>query len=200
MRLLTFLIFIVLLSSCNKALVKEESLIKETSLTDSSTQYYISQTTLPGFLSTEYYKIQAYLTQEDSHFILFSHFNNFEIEDGVKIKIERNKTDLIIKAGVPNYKWQLLLQEEDYFLNNSEIDFTIEVQNGVKEGAFIHIWENFRVKNNVVKSKRSVITEETLLAGTENIVFYEQGEGLKWGLKLFRTHLVKGVRVSPPVL
>ena len=200
MRQLKFLFFIILLGSCDKTLITEESLIKETNFTNPSTHYYISPKNLPGLLSKEYYKIKAYLSHEDSHIVLFSHFNSFEKEDGIKIKIERNQTALIIKASVPRYNWKLLLQKEAYFLNHSEIDFTVEVQNGTQKGALIRIWENFRVKNDVLKAENPATTKETLLTDTENIIFYTQGEGLKWGLKLFHSRLVKGVRVSPPLL
>ena len=178
----------------------EESLIKETNFTEASIHYYISPTALSGLLSIEYYKIKAYLNTDSSYLILFSHFNSFEIEDGVKIKLERNKTTLVITASVQNSSWKPLLQINDYFLNNSEIDFTIEVKNGTPEGALIRIWENFRVKSNIIKQERKVVTKETLLTDTENINFYKQGEGLKWGIKLFRSRLVKGARISLPLL
>ena len=200
MNYLKILFFIIFLSSCGKALLTEESLIKEAGFTDNSTRYYIYPKTLPGFLSTEYYKIKAYLNTEDSYLVLFSHFNGFKIEDGIQIKIERNKKDLIIKTLVQSDSWKLLLQQKSYFLNNSEIDFTVEVKNGTSKGAFIRVWENFRTKNNAVKLERQIVTEETLLTDTENINFYKQGEGLKWGLKLFRSQLVKAVRAPPPVL
>ena len=200
MKHLIFLFLIFLLGSCNQNLITEESLTKERSFTDHATHYYIYPKTLPGLLSTEYYKIKAYLVQEDSHFILFSHFNSFKIEDGIKIKFERDKTALIIKASVKNASWKSLFQQEDYFLKSSELDLTIEVQNGTPEGAHIQIWENFRIKNNVLKLERKILTKETLLTDSGDINFYRQGEGLKWGLKLFRTRLLKGVRVSPALL
>ena len=234
MKSLVFLLFIFLLSSCNENLIIESTLVKEGHLTDNTTDYYIDPNNLPGLLSTEYYKIKAYLgiepktttiekredyyglkyitpfvdanihyetlKEEGSHFVLFSHFNSFQVEDGIKIKFERDKADLIIKASVKNSTWKLLLHKENYFLKSSELDLTVEVQNGTPEGAHIHIWENFRIKSNIIKQERQTLTKETLLADSEGINFYRQGEGLKWGLKLFRTQLIKGARVSPPLL
>ena len=200
MKQLIFLLFIILLSSCNQNLITEEPLVKESNFTDHATHYYIYPKILPGLLSTEYYKIKAFLGQEDSYFVLFSHFNSFKTKDGIKIKFERDKTTLIIKASVKNSSWKALLQEEDYFLKSSELDLTIKAQNGTHEGAKIQIWENFRIKSNVVKLERQILTKETLLTDSEDINFYKQGEGLKWGLKLFRTRLIKGVRVSPALL
>ena len=200
MKLFKILLFVIFLCSCDNHLITEESLIKDNSLTDYSTRYYIYPKTLPGLLSTEYYKITAFLSQENSYLVLFSHFNNFELEDGIKIKFERNKTTLIITASVKNSSWKSLLQMKDYFLNSQEIDFTVEVKNGTQEGAFIQIWENFITRNNTVKLKRQIVTKTALLANTEDIIFYKKGEGLKWGLKLFRSRLTKGVRISSPLL
>ena len=200
MKSFKILLFIILLCSCDKNLIIEESLIKEKSFTDHFMRFYISPTNLPGLLSTEYYKVKAYLNTDKSYLVLFSHFNNFKIEDGVKVKIERKQTTLFIKASVKNSGWKLLLQIEDYFLKNSEIDFTIKVKNGTPKGALIRVWENFIIRNNIVKSEMSIVTKEKLLTSAENINFYKQGEGLKWGLKLFRSHLVKGARISPPLL
>ena len=200
MKALKILFFIILLISCEQNLVTESALIKDNSITDNSTQYYIYPKNLPGLFSTEYYKVKAYLNQKDSYLILFSHFNSFKIEDGIKIKIERNNKDLIITANVKNSSVKKLLEEKDYFLNQSEIDFTLRVSNSVAEGAFIRIWENFRIRSDIIKSERSTLTEETILTDSESINFYKQGEGLKWGLKLFHSQIIKGVRVSPPTL
>ena len=200
MKLFRILLFAIFFCSCANHFITEESLIKDNSWTDYSTHYYIYPKTLPGLLSTEYYKITAYLSQEDSHLVLFSHFNSFELEDGIKIKFERNKAVLTVKASVKNSNWKSLLQIKDYFLKNQEIDFTIEVKNGTEEGAFIQIWENFITRNNTVKLKRQTVTTEALLANTEDIIFYRKGEGLKWGLKLFRSRLTQGARVSSPLL
>ncbi|MCZ0932020.1 MAG: hypothetical protein OXJ52_02590 [Oligoflexia bacterium] len=200
MKQLKILFFIFCVCSCDKAFITAESLIKDKSLTDHLTHYYIYPELLPGLFSTEYYKIKAYLNHEDSRLILFSHFNGFEIEDGVKIKFERKQADLIITASVQNSDWKTLLQTKNYFLNSSEIDFTVRVKNGARKGADVSIWENFIIKNKVIKLNRRAVTKETLLTGTEDIIFYEKGEGLKWGLKLFRSRFITGARVSPPLL
>ncbi|MDE0092101.1 MAG: hypothetical protein OXN83_02310 [Oligoflexia bacterium] len=200
MKQIRVLFFIIFFCSCDKHFTIEEALIKDENLTDHSTRHYISPGALPGLLSTEYYKIKAHLNQDSSYLVLFSHFNSLELEDGVKVKFERDKTRLIIEISVQNFKWESLSEIEDYFLNNKEIDLTVEVKNGVGKGVFVRIWENFIIKNNIIKLERQVTTKETLLADTENIIFYKKGEGLKWGLKLFRSRLIKGVRISPPLL
>ncbi|MCY4321637.1 MAG: hypothetical protein OXC37_04470 [Bdellovibrionaceae bacterium] len=201
MKQIKILFFVIFLISCDKVLTME-NLITDRSVKDSSIDYYISPSHLPGLLSTEYYKITAYLSQQDSYLILFSHFNSFKTEDGVKLKIKRKENDLIITASVHNSTWKSLLEKKDYFSkNSSKINFTIEIKNGIPEGAKIAIWENFTIETTTnTKKELKVLTTETLLTDTSNINFYRYGKGLNWGIKIFHSRLVKGARISSPLL
>ena len=196
--------FIFYLCSCNKAFIAEnKSFIEQNSVqNDSSVIRFVSKKTLSGVLSKEYYLLKAYFQAKYSKLELFSHFRGFDLEDGVKIQFERESAQLSIKISVQGYPNKILFEKEDYFLNSNEVDFSLEVDNGTNYGFRVRIWKNFVNRNGILKSKTEVLNGENLIADSllKKLTFYTKGQGLKWGLKLFRVRLIEGARVSPMIL
>ena len=161
----------------------------------------VSQSTLPGVLSKEHYLIKAYFP-EDSRLELFSHFQGFDLEDGVKIYFLREKRGLTIKISVQGFPEKILFEREDYFSSSLEGDWTLEIDNGTNYGFRVRVWENWTNKSGFLKTKSKILTNENLLADSlsKGLTFYDRGWGLKWGFKLFRVRLIEGARVSPKVL
>ena len=175
---------------------------KDIALSDSSAVHFISDGRLSGILSEEYYQIKAYFLFEDSHLELFSHFNGFQIKDGVRILFERQGESLVIKTSVQAHFEKILFEDKGYFSKNNLGDWTIAVTNGTEEGFRVRVWENFIDKMGAFKKPIEFLVQESLLADSllENLIFYTKGTGLLWGMKLFRSRLIKGERVSPKVL
>ena len=111
------LFFIFFLFSCHEHFSSQtqELLMLDKKFSDSSTVRFISKTNLSRVLSKEYYLIKAYLPQGDSELEFFSHFKNFDREDGLKLKFKRHKTGLAIKITVQNYFYKLLFEDKNYF-------------------------------------------------------------------------------------
>ncbi len=208
MRKPLVIIFIKILfcfCSCNSFFMSETYLsIEEMNLiqNDNSVMRFLSKKPISGVLSKEYYLIKAYLPSEMSQLELFSHFRGFDLEDGVRVQFERKAFHLVVKVSIQGYPDKLLLKKENYFLNNNEIDFTVEVENGVSYGFHIQIWENFVNRNGILKHKVGILSNENLLVDSlsEGLIFYTKGQGVKWGLKLSHSNLIEGARISPRVL
>ena len=96
---------------------------KDNKQVESSITRFTSQKTLSGILSKEYYLIKAYFQEDHSNLELFSHFNGFELRDGVKVLFERQQDKLTIKISVQSYPYKVLFEQENYFLNNNEVNF-----------------------------------------------------------------------------
>ena len=196
--------FVFCLCSCERAFVSdtEESIKGKRIKNYGSFTYFLSENPLSGIFSKEHYLIKAYFQEEGSKLELFSHFKGFAFEDGVKIQFKRKKDGLVVQASVQAYPEQTLFEREDYFLNSGEVDFTVEVENGTDYGFRVRVWENYVNRKGVVKTKTEILTGESQLADSleEALTFYDKGQGLKWGIKLFRARLVEGARVSPKSL
>ncbi len=199
-----YLLLCVFLCCCDKAFVTEtkQALPRGQIQKDSSVAYLVSQKALAGVLSKEHYLIQAYFLEDRSWLELFSHFRGFSLEDGVNIRFERRGEGLLIRLSAPGFPSKILFEREDYFLNSREANFTVEVNNGTNYGFRARVWENFVNRRGVSKSRRDILTGENLIADSlsSDLAFYAKGQGLKWGLKMSRVHLIEGARVSPKLL
>ena len=189
---------------CNKAFIAmskqviDQNQVQE----DSSVIRLTSQKTLSGILSKEYYLVKAYFQEDNSKLELFSHFSGFELEDGVKVHFVRKEMGLVIKASVQGFPDKTLFKKEDYFSNSNEVDFSVEVDNGTNYGFRVRVWENFTNKSGILKNKTGVLTDENLIADSlsDNLTFYTKGQGIRWGLKLFRVRLTEGARIPLKIL
>ena len=99
------------------------------------------------------------------------------------------------------YPAQALLNQTDFFSDNNEINFTVAVENGTDYGFRIQIWQNFLNRYGVLKNKTKILTRENLLVDSleEEHTFHTKGQGINWGLKLSRSTLIEGSRISPNV-
>ena len=196
-------IFIFCLSACEGFFTSKTKWPVERwgALADKYPVRLVSQSALPGVLSKEHYLIKAYFPEE-SRLELFSHFQGFDLEDGVKIQFLRKKRRLTIKVSVQGFPGKILFEREDYFSSSQEGDWTLELDNGTNYGFRVRVWENFINKSGILKAQAKVLTGENLLADSlsKGLTFYDRGWGLKWGFKLFRSRLIEGARVSPRVL
>lgn len=176
-----------------------QSAKKDDLWSDSSTAYFVSEKPLSGILSRENYKIKAQFFFDRSRLDLFSHFHGFEREDGVRVVFERQKEGLVIRVSIQSYPEQILFEDKNYFSKGNMADWTIAVNNGTSSGFRVRVWENFLNKSGILKKPVDFLTDENLIADSllEPLIFYTKGPGLRWGMRLFRTRLIKGVRVSP---
>lgn len=198
-----FLTLIFFISSCGESFKdSESSLVSVNNQNTGATKKFISKNILSGIFSQENYHIQARLVEKDSFIELFSHFTDFDLEDGLKVRFEKQEVKLIVKISVQGWPEKVLFEKENYFLNQKEIDFKIEVHNGVDYGFRVQLWESFVNKTGLVKENSAVLTGENLIADSfaKKMSFYGKGRGLKWGIKLFHSHLIKGNRISPRIL
>ena len=195
------LVLLFFLCACDSSPELRQIVKEEQTLNDSSETNFISQQALSGILSKEYYLIKARF-QEDSRLELFSHFRGFLHEDGLKILFERHSGKLRIKITVQDYPYKTLFEREDYFLNSALGDFSLEVENGTEYGFRVRVWENFINRKGIVKRKTPALRDENLIADSflKGLVFHGKGQGLKWGLKLYRARLIEGARISPAVV
>ena len=195
-------LFLFLFISCDVAPVKKISILKYKSKVSSSIDRFLSPKPLPGILSKEYYLIRAFFQKDQSYLKLFSHFHGFEKRDGIQIDLERVGDRLVISLSVSSYPDQILLDEENYFSKSNELDLTIEVQNGINSGFRVRVWENFINTKDIFRIQKDTLIEQSLIADSfaKALIFYDKGGGLKWGMELFRAHLIEGARVSPSFL
>jgi len=193
-----FLFFLLVIVSCEKAFETSFSreglsLYKELS----STKYFVSKKNLATLLSKEHYQIKARLIQNGSHLELFSHSRASYIGDGVKVKIERKAKDLIVFIGIEGYPNQILLKKESYFEKQSEINWTLEVENGTLYGFRVQIWENFLNRTGFIEKETPWLTAENKIADSlqTGLNFYTKGKGLLWAIKIYKTDLISAYRV-----
>lgn len=177
--------------------LKEPLLLYE-ELSSNIVQQFVSKKNLDGLFSREHYEVKARLSQEDSRLELFSHSRASYFGDGVRIIAERQGMSLLVQAGVEGYPNKTLLEEKSYFENQSEIDWTVEVENGVLYGFRVQIWENFLNKSGFIKRATALLTPENKLADSleKGLTFYTKGKGLSWGLKTYKTDLISAYRKS----
>ena len=188
----------VLIASCQSPpshLFYTESLTPYNS--EGQIQYFKSTHNLSGIRSKEYYEIKAKFIHETSFLELLSHSRDSYLGDGIIIRAERDKNDLRVKIKSQGFPYETLLLKRDYFLNQLEIDWTIEVHNGIHEAFRVQIWENFIIIKNVLKQKTQSLTSRNLMADSlsEGFSFIEQAYGLKWGLKAYRTEVKSAERI-----
>lgn len=199
-----FLFVLFVFCSCDHMFEgsRKLSIVEYRERVSSSVEQFVSRKPLSGILSKEYYLIKALFPQEQSQLKLFSHFQGFETKDGVRVQMERLGKKLLISLSVSSYPPRVLFEKENYFADGSELDLTIEVQNGTNYGFRVRVWENFINRRNVLRTPEDILTEKNLIADsfTKEMSFYDQGWGLKWGIQLFRAHLTEGARVSPGLL
>ena len=223
-RYLFFLLGLVI--SCHKApqeLFYSETLYLDKELSDDQTQYFRSDQTLSDVYSKEYYELRVLffdgsspVLEEDCYFFraicnyetiaiqdtsfgfieLMSHSKDTYLADGISIRIERNKKDLIVKLKVQGWPDKKLLVKKDYFLNQSEIDWTFEVHNGIYEGFRVQIWDNWLNIKDITKQKTQHLTSRNLIVDSldEGLTFVEQAYGLKWGVKAYKTEIQSAKR------
>jgi len=190
----------VLCCSCNffRPPSDLQSLKPDLAFQESGIDRFVSKNTLSGILSKEYYVVQADLPSDQSQVELFSHFRGFDLEDGVRVQLQRHKMDLMIYISVSGYPKRMLLTKNNYFVDSQTLDMTIAVENGTRYGFRVQVWENFINKTGVLKESKDILTAENLLVDSlfEGFTFYTKGQGVKWGLKLSYAHFIKGTRVG----
>ena len=194
------ILFLFVLSACGKAPespFSKESLSLYKQFSSGAVKQFISDKNLAGLLSKEHYQIKARLIQDRSRLELFSHSRASYFGDGVRVKIERQDKDLIVSIGVGGYPNQILLEEKNYFQKQSEIDWTLGVENGTMYGFRLQIWENFLNKSGFIKRKTNLLTPENKIIDSlqEGLTFYTKGKGLRWGVKTYKTNLISAYRV-----
>ena len=188
------------LTACGKAPespFSKESLSLYQQFSSGAVKQFISDKNLAGLLSKENYQIKARLIQDRSRLELFSHSRASYFGDGVRVKIERQDKDLLIQVGVEGYPNQILLKEKNYFQKQSEIDWTLKVENGTMYGFRVQVWENFLNKSGFIKRKTNLLTTENKIADSlqEGLTFYTKGKGLHWGIKTYKADLISAYRV-----
>jgi len=198
MKNFSFLILFFLFS-CGEAPQSsffKESLLLYEELSSSVVQQFVSKKNLAGLFSREHYEIKAWLAQEDSRLELFSHSRASFFGDGVRIIAERRGMGLLVQVGVEGYPDKTLLEKEGYFEKQSEVDWTVEVENGVLYGFRVQIWENFLNKSGFIKRATTLLTSENKLADSleQGLTFYTKGKGLNWGIKTYKTDLISAYR------
>ena len=190
--------FIVL--SCGKVPetpFSQEALSINKSFSSGAIKHFRSTQNLGSLLSKEHYKIKARLIEKDSKLELFSHSRASHLEDGIRIKIQRQNQDLIVQIGIENYPNKTLLKKIDYFKKQKEMDWTLEVENGTLYGFRVQIWENFLNRSGFIKKQTELLTPENKIADSlkSKLTFYTKGKGLKWGIKTYKTDLISAHRV-----
>ena len=193
------ILFLFVLSACGKAPespFSKESLSLYQQFSSGAVKQFISNKNLAGLLSKEHYQIKARLIQNRSRLELFSHSRASYFGDGVRVKVERQYQDLIVFIGVGGYPNEILLEEKNYFKRQSEIDWTLEVENGTMYGFRVQVWENFLNKSGFIKRETNLLTTENKIIDSlqEGLTFYTKGKGLRWGIKTYKTDLISAYR------
>ena len=211
--------------SCQKAPLKvfhTEDLFLDDKLSNDQTQYFRSSYNLSELNSKEYYQIKAQffsttspLFEEDCHLFgivchqttatlkdtsfgfleLVSHSKDSYLNDGITLKIERQKKDLIVKVKVKAWPYKNLLVKKDYFLNQSEIDWTVAVHNGLPQGFRVQIWDNLINIKSISKQRVESLTARNLIIDSQDLTFVEQAYGLKWGVTAYKTKVQIAKRI-----
>ena len=192
--------FVSVLLACEKApesAFLKESLFVYEELSSGSTKQFVSNKNLSGLLSKEHYEVKARLTEDTSFLEFYSHSRASYFGDGIRIKIKRQDDNLLIEVGVEGYPNRFLLEEKDYFEKQSEIDWTLEVENGTLYGFRVQVWENFLNRSGFIKRTTELLTPENKMTDSlqEGFTFYTKGKGLRWGIKTYKTDLISAYRV-----
>jgi len=196
--LLCFMIlFLVGCGEAPKNSFSKEALRLDERFSSTSIKQFVSQKNLTGLLSKEHYQVKARLTQDQSSLEFFSHSRVANRGDGVRVKIERKNNNLIVTTGVEGYPNQTLLVKENHFEGQSEIDWTLEIENGTLYGFRVQVWENFLNRSGFIKRETFLLTTENKLVDSleEGLTFYTKGKGLSWGIKTYKTDLISAYRV-----
>ena len=185
--------------SCAKAPdipFSKEGLTLYQEMTGASIKQFVSEKNLAGIISREFYEVKARFSKE-SYLELLSHSRVPHLGDGIRIKIDREKDKLIIRAGTQGYPLKILLERENYFINQFEIDWTLEIENGTLYGFRVQIWENFLNKSGFIKQKTELLTKENQITDSleQALTFYTKGQGLQWGVKTFKSELISVFRI-----
>ena len=142
-----------------------------------------------GLFSKEFYFINANLFDEESVFILHSHFTGFAKEDGIKVFFRRDKHTLTIELATPSYPLQILNTQENYFLKNQNIKVYLEITNGSKNFVEVKIWNSYINPTQYLKKSANFFSIENLIADSNDFIFYSKGQGLLWGVELNKAQL-----------
>ena len=149
-----------------------------------------------GLFSKEFYFFNAHFIDEDSFFILHSHFTGFAKEDGLQVFFKRTKNNLTIELSTPSYPPQTLYTQENYFLKNQVLKFYIEITNGSKNKVEIKIWDSTVNPTKYLKKEADFFSKENLMVDSQGLIFYSQGQGLLWGVELNKITLKEIKRKS----
>ena len=201
-----FLFFCFLLPYCTPPSIKRELKLR---LIDPTVLEFVDETTVQGtgrilleqplfhLESKELYFIQAELSHKNSSLILYSHFSDFTIQDGIKVFLERQNNDFILSVSTPGYKREQLNMIPDYFLKNQSISLHLEVHNGTKNFINVKIWDTYINPTDYLKISAPFFSTQNQLADSSGIFFYSKGRGLLWGVELKRAKLIHIKRESP---
>ena len=194
---ISLLFFITACQDPPARLFHTESLVLNNKTSDNQIQHFQSTHNLSGINSKEYYEIKALFPQDSGFLELLSHSKDSYLGDGVSVRVERDENDLTVKLKVSGFPYEMLLMKADYFLNQSEIDWTVEVHNGIYEGFRVQIWENFLNIKNILKQKTQNLTPRNLIADSfsKDLTFFEKGYGLTWGVKIHSAKLLSAKRI-----
>lgn len=199
MKLFYFFI-LFLFTACAKAphslFTKEDLTLYEKKFSHDEKTFY-SPNNLSGILSKEYYEIKARFSTEKSSLKLFSHSRHPNLNDGVQIKINREDEKIKVVLAVQAYPEKVLFEKNNYFENQLEIDWTLKVENGTRYGFRVQIWENFLNTTGIIKQPTSLLTKQNQLADSlkKSLTFYTKGQGLKWGIRTFKSDLISAFRI-----
>lgn len=171
------------------------SLIEDKKIIQGIGRVLFSQPLFDSF-SKELYFIQADLFNENSFFVLHSHFTGFKKEDGIKVFFIRNKNSLIIQVSTLNYPFQHLYTDEKYFFQNQTLKVYTEVHNRSKNLISIKIWRTDINPTGYIKQSTSFLLRQNLLADSRELVFYSRGQGMLWGVELNKARLITIFRES----
>ena len=154
---------------------------------------------LSGLYSKEYYLIRGRLPASGSWIRLDSHFTGFRLEDGIQTGFLREGAGLKIQVSSPGYPKRVIYKNEAYFLQTSEIDLRLSVQNGSYDLVRVQVWDNYINRSGFLKAKAKGLGSESRLADTlaKGLAFYSFGRGARWGVRLNRAKLMRAARISP---
>ena len=149
-----------------------------------------------GLFSKELYFIKAELFNENSSFVLHSHFTGFKTQDGIKVFFIREENQLIIRVSTPTYPVQELQTVKNYFVKNQKLEIYVEVQNGTENSINIRVWDVYINPSGYLKTNTSFLSRQNLIVNSEDLLFYSRGQGLLWGAELNRVRLLEIFRES----
>lgn len=141
--------------------------------------------------SHEHYVISGEFQKEQGFLRLHSHFNGFELRDGVEITLAKLGSQLIVSASGPAYPAREVSRLEDYFTKTKKFQWRVEVHNQGAEGFRVLIWNNWTSLQGEVRNDLESLSLESVLIDTKESreVFQTRGAGVLWGLELQNLHL-----------